>query len=191
MANLKVSRQRLQKSFYHTLKTQPQAAHSYRCSAESLYFFTVISRNMPTAFIIGIARQDGSSLAGLLLSKGYHVAGVACVSDMLALERIEAILPQITLVAGDLAKKAGGPGHWLRANPCGARLVSDCLQSFRPKLSERCGVDSHFDRPVEPRQLVSDPRLARSLLGWQPKINFEQRVIMMADAEMDGIKSTL
>ncbi|HNA88519.1 MAG TPA: GDP-mannose 4,6-dehydratase, partial [Anaerolineales bacterium] len=47
---------------------------------------------MPTALITGITGQDGSYLAELLLSKGYHVVGMVRRSSTVNFERIEHIL---------------------------------------------------------------------------------------------------
>lgn len=57
---------------------------------------------MPTAIITGITGQDGSYLADLLLSKGYHVVGVVRRASTVTYERIEHLLDDITIVQGDL-----------------------------------------------------------------------------------------
>ncbi len=57
---------------------------------------------MPTALITGITGQDGSHLAELLLSKGYHVYGLVRRSSTETFARIEHIREQIDLVQGDL-----------------------------------------------------------------------------------------
>ena len=57
---------------------------------------------MPTAIITGITGQDGSYLAELLLSKGYHVVGVARRTSTVTNERIEHLMDDITIVQGDL-----------------------------------------------------------------------------------------
>lgn len=57
---------------------------------------------MPTALITGITGQDGSYLAELLLSKGYHVVGVVRRSSTVTSERINHLLDDITVVQGDL-----------------------------------------------------------------------------------------
>ncbi|MCU1389959.1 MAG: GDP-mannose 4,6-dehydratase [Ilumatobacteraceae bacterium] len=46
---------------------------------------------MPTALITGVAGQDGSYLAQLLLSKGYEVHGIVRRSSVLSRARLEAI----------------------------------------------------------------------------------------------------
>ena len=53
---------------------------------------------MPT----GIIGQDGSYLAELLLSKGYHAVGAARRSSTVTYERPEHLLDDITVVSGDL-----------------------------------------------------------------------------------------
>ncbi len=55
-----------------------------------------------TALITGITGQDGSYLAELLLEKGYEVYGVIRRLSTPNTERIEAILPKLHLVEGDL-----------------------------------------------------------------------------------------
>jgi GDPmannose 4,6-dehydratase len=57
---------------------------------------------MPTALITGITGQDGSYLAELLLSKGYHVVGMARRASTVTSERISHLLDDITIVQGDL-----------------------------------------------------------------------------------------
>jgi len=57
---------------------------------------------MPTALITGITGQDGSYLAELLLSKGYHVVGMARRASTVTSERIAHLLDNITIVQGDM-----------------------------------------------------------------------------------------
>ena len=57
---------------------------------------------MPKALITGITGQDGSYLAELLLSKGYHVVGVVRRTSHHSYERIEHLLDRIEVVAADL-----------------------------------------------------------------------------------------
>jgi GDPmannose 4,6-dehydratase len=57
---------------------------------------------MPSALITGITGQDGSHLAELLLSKGYHVYGMVRRSSTENFSRIEHLREQIELVQGDL-----------------------------------------------------------------------------------------
>ena len=57
---------------------------------------------MKKAIIFGITGQDGSYLAELLLDKGYEVVGVTRRVSVNTLSRIEHILPQLTIVEGDI-----------------------------------------------------------------------------------------
>jgi GDPmannose 4,6-dehydratase len=54
------------------------------------------------AVIFGITGQDGSYLAELLLKQGYEVIGVTRRVSVNTLSRIEHILPQLTIVEGDI-----------------------------------------------------------------------------------------
>lgn len=54
------------------------------------------------ALIFGVSGQDGSYLAELLLQKGYEVIGVTRRVSVSTTERINHILPQITIAEGDI-----------------------------------------------------------------------------------------
>ncbi len=47
--------------------------------------------------------------------------------------------------------------------------------------------DPRFMRPAEVDTLLADPTLARTQLGWSPKVNFEQLVKMMVDADLERL----
>ena len=57
---------------------------------------------MKKALITGITGQDGSYLAELLLTKGYHVYGLTRRSSTTVTDRITHLLDQIELISGDL-----------------------------------------------------------------------------------------
>src|SRR3954452_12705842 len=57
---------------------------------------------MPRALITGIAGQDGSYLAELLLSKGYEVFGIVRGSPLAHHENLAAIRDDVQLLQGDL-----------------------------------------------------------------------------------------
>ena len=58
---------------------------------------------MPTAFVTGITGQDGQHLAEFLHSQGYRVFGMVKGQNNPRVERIQAELPFVELVSGDLA----------------------------------------------------------------------------------------
>ena len=45
--------------------------------------------------------------------------------------------------------------------------------------------DSRYDRPSEVDQLLGDPTKARTVLGWEPKVKFQELVKMMMDADLE------
>ena len=49
--------------------------------------------------------------------------------------------------------------------------------------------DQRFFRPLDP-DLCGDSSKARSVLGWKPKVSFEQLVNMMVDADLDLVSTT-
>jgi len=46
-------------------------------------------------------------------------------------------------------------------------------------------VDPEFFRPVDVNVLFGDPTKARTVLGWEPKVRFEELVAMMVDADVE------
>ncbi len=50
--------------------------------------------------------------------------------------------------------------------------------------------DERLMRPAEVDLLVSDPAKARQKLGWQPKVNFQQLVEMMVEADLQRLSAT-
>jgi GDPmannose 4,6-dehydratase len=48
--------------------------------------------------------------------------------------------------------------------------------------------DPKFYRPAEVDQLVGDARKARKLLGWEPRVSFEELIRMMVDADLEALQ---
>jgi GDPmannose 4,6-dehydratase len=44
--------------------------------------------------------------------------------------------------------------------------------------------DKRFMRPADVEQLIGDPAKARKVLGWEPKVGFEELVQMMVDNDV-------
>ncbi len=51
------------------------------------------------------------------------------------------------------------------------------------------GVSADFYRPSEPDPLVGDASKAHRILGWQPKVDFEKLVIMMAESDLERARN--
>ena len=48
--------------------------------------------------------------------------------------------------------------------------------------------DPKFKRPAEVDLLIADPFKAKDVLGWEPKVKFEELVKMMVDSDMERLK---
>ena len=51
--------------------------------------------------------------------------------------------------------------------------------------------DPKFYRPAEVDQLVGDASKARRVLGWEPKVSFEELIHMMVDADLEALQRML
>ena len=49
--------------------------------------------------------------------------------------------------------------------------------------------DERFFRPVETNLLVADPSKAKTVLGWEPKVDFEELIRMMVEADLERLRS--
>jgi GDPmannose 4,6-dehydratase len=89
------------------------------------------------ALITGITGQDGSYLAELLLTKGYHVTGMVRRSSTVNFERIGHLQDDIELVSGDLLDEAS---------------MIQLLRTHRPdevyNLAAQSFVQTSFGQPV-------------------------------------------
>lgn len=91
---------------------------------------------MPTALITGIAGQDGSYLAELLLEKGYDVHGIVRRTSLLARPRIESQRSQIQLHYGDMTD-----------GPCLSRIVKNVQPDEIYNLAAQSHVGISFEKP--------------------------------------------
>jgi GDPmannose 4,6-dehydratase len=51
--------------------------------------------------------------------------------------------------------------------------------------------DKSFDRLAEVDLLISDPRRAHAVLGWEPSVNFEELVEMMVDSDLAKLRKEI
>jgi GDPmannose 4,6-dehydratase len=49
-------------------------------------------------------------------------------------------------------------------------------------------IDPAFHRPAEVEHLIGDPTKARTQLGWEPEVTFEQLIRMMVDADLELLR---
>jgi len=92
---------------------------------------------VPTAIITGITGQDGSYLAELLLSKGYHVVGMMRRSSVVTFERIQHIQDQIDIIQGDLHDQSS---------------LMDLIEQYKPdevyNLAAQSFVPTSWNQPI-------------------------------------------
>jgi GDPmannose 4,6-dehydratase len=92
---------------------------------------------LPTAIITGITGQDGSYLAELLLSKGYHVIGMVRRSSVVTFERIQHFQDQVDIIQGDLHDQSS---------------LMDLIEQYKPdevyNLAAQSFVPTSWNQPV-------------------------------------------
>jgi len=71
--------------------------------------------------------------------------------------------------------------------------VVDSIKGQSENLSEWIGksivkVDERYFRPAEVETLLGDASKAKKILGWQPKITFDQLVSEMVDSDIENLK---
>jgi GDPmannose 4,6-dehydratase len=94
-----------------------------------------------TALIFGITGQDGSYLAELLLKKDYNVIGVTRRVSVSTLERVDHILPEITIVEGDITDGFN---------------VSKIIEEFEPDEVYNLAAQSHVGTSFKQPSLTWD-----------------------------------
>jgi len=52
-------------------------------------------------------------------------------------------------------------------------------------------IDPRYYRPAEVDDLRADPSKARRVLGWEPRVSFQELVKMMVDADIAGLRRKL
>ena len=117
------------------------------------------------AFITGITGQDGSYLAELLLTKGYEVFGLVRADVPEEYERIESILPRITLVKGDLRDQESLDAAVAELKP--DELYNLAAQSF---------AAGSWERPVETADVngIGVLRVLEAIRKHSPRTRFVQ-----------------
>jgi GDPmannose 4,6-dehydratase len=98
-----------------------------------------------------------------------------------------------------LALRHDEPGDYVLASGVG-RTVGDLVDAAfaaagvsrtLPDGRDRVLVDERFVRAPEPWPPVGDPSRARRVLGWQPRVSFEQLVAEMVAADLERLGGAL
>lgn len=126
-----------------------------------------------TALITGITGQDGSYLAELLLDKGYDVHGVVRRSSSSNTDRINHILPQLTIHSGDMSD-AGAL----------TRIISSVGPDEVYNLAAQSHVKVSFDNPEYTTDVTGTGTLR--LLDAIIEVGLRPRFYQAASSEMFG-----
>jgi GDPmannose 4,6-dehydratase len=69
-----------------------------------------------------------------------------------------------------------------------AHSVQECLQvafdHVGVSIDDHVVIDPQFMRPAEVEHLIGDATKARTVLGWEPVVSFEDLIRMMVDADV-------
>ncbi|MGC6535003.1 MAG: GDP-mannose 4,6-dehydratase [Parvibaculales bacterium] len=109
---------------------------------------------------------------------------------------VEAMWAMLQQDAGDDFVVATGQTHTVKqfvelaAQAVGLDLVFegeglDTKGLDRKTGRQLVGVSADFYRPSEPDPMVGNAAKAKRVLGWQPRVNFEQLVTMMAESDLE------
>lgn len=76
-----------------------------------------------------------------------------------------------------------------------AYSVRDFVQAAFARLNldwkDHVEIDPRYFRPAEVDFLLADPSQARRVLGWEPKVTFEELVRIMVDADLHDVETRL
>jgi len=118
-----------------------------------------------TALITGVTGQDGSYLAEMLLSKGYHVVGMTRRTSTDVHERIRHLIDDIEFVSGDLLDQSS---------------ITTIIADVRPKeiynLAAQSFVPASFSQPVLTGEFTAlgVTRVLEAVRSVDPSIRFYQ-----------------
>lgn len=90
-----------------------------------------------------------------------------------------------------LMLQANTPGDFVVATGKQHSVREFCEIAFGTvglNLEDYVGIDPRFYRPAEVETLLGDPSKARTELGWEPQVTFEQLVTMMVEEDLHRVE---
>jgi GDPmannose 4,6-dehydratase len=134
-----------------------------------------VSRKITRAVAeIALGRREGLKLGDLSAVRDWSFAGDVMNGAVLALRHDE---PSDYVLASGVAHTV-------------ADLVQAAFAHAGLDPADHVAVDPALVRPAESVPPVGDPARAREVLGWAPKVGFEQLVARMVDADLDRLRDT-
>lgn len=151
---------------------------SYNCHASCGILFNHESPLRPEQFVtrkvcqavarIKLKQQNELVLGNLDVARDWGFAG----------DYVEAMWRMLQQDAPDDYVISTGETHSLRA------FVEGAFASVDLDYRDWVRTDAAFFRPAEVNAVVGDNAKARAELGWQPRLNFEQLIAFLIEAEM-------
>jgi GDPmannose 4,6-dehydratase len=125
--------------------------------------------------------SDGVARIKLGLAKELHLGNLDAHRDWgYAGDYVRAMWLMLQQPAPDDYVIATGRTHSVR-DFLRVAFAAAGLGSFEPYVT----IDPRFVRPAEVDRLIGDPAKARSGLGWEPEVGFEQLVTMMVESDIE------
>jgi len=133
---------------------------------------TFVTRKITRGIAMILAKKERYLYLGNLEAKrdwGYAPEYVECMWQMLQ-----------SKVPGDFVLGTG-ESHSVR------EFVDEAFSYAGLDWNDYVKIDPRYFRPTEVEELVSDPTKAKGKLGWNPKVEFDDLVKIMIDADMRAV----
>jgi GDPmannose 4,6-dehydratase len=125
---------------------------------------------------------DGAVRCKLGLANELHLGNLEAQRDWgFAGDYVEAMWLMLQQEMPDDYVVASGEAHTVR------EFCSAAFSHLGLDYAEFVRVDLAFFRPVDVNTFYGDSAKARRVLGWEPKVRFEQLVEMMVDADLERL----
>jgi GDPmannose 4,6-dehydratase len=122
---------------------------------------------------IRLGRQDELVLGNLDAERDWGFAG----------DYVEAMWLMLQQPVADDYVIATGETHSIR-DFLDAAFRHVGIEDWTPYVRQ----DARFMRPADVDQLIGDAGKAREVLGWKPRVSFDELVAMMVDADLDAVR---
>jgi GDPmannose 4,6-dehydratase len=164
------------KAYGHYITVNYRESYGMHCSSGILF-----NHESPRRGLEFVTRKvsDGVARIKLGLATELPMGNLDAKRDWgFAGDYVEAMWMMLQQPEGDDYVVATGETHTVE------RLVDVAFAHVGLDWREHVTLDERFVRPAEVDLLIGDPAKAHEVLGWSPKVGFEDLVTMMVDADM-------
>lgn len=169
------------KAYGHYITVNYRESYGMHCSSGILF-----NHESPRRGLEFVTRKvsDGVARIKLGLAGDLAMGNLDARRDWgFAGDYVEAMWQMLQQPAGDDYVIATGETHTVE------RLVSTAFSHVGLDWAEYVRLDERFVRPAEVDLLIGDRSKAERILGWAPRVGFEELVAMMVDADMERLKA--